>query len=383
MPWKETSVMDQKVQLISDWLESAYNIAVLSKIYGVSRPTVYKWIRRYKASGIEGLRDLSRAPLQHPNATSTEIIEIIKETKLKRQRWGPKKILFWLNGQYPEKEWPAASTVGEILKREGLVRKRNRRNRTPAYTEPFKECNESNQVWSADYKGRFRTKDQRYCYPLTITDNHSRYLLECRGLQSQSFVETQPWFEWVFRKYGLPDAIRTDNGVPFASVGVGGLSRLSVWFIKLGIIPERIDPGCPAQNGRHERMHRTLKADATKPPGDDLLEQQEMFERFKYEYNYERPHEALGQQSPSSVYTPSPRAYPEKIPKIEYDEDMEVRYIHKKGWFSWRGEQVFLTMALAYEKVGLEQIDDHIWEICFSSYKLAKLNEKTGKIERH
>jgi transposase InsO family protein len=383
MPWKETSVMDQKVQLISDWLRNGYKIAILSRIYGVSRPTVYKWIRRYKASGIEGLKDLSRAPLCHPNATSTEIIEAIKEIKLKRQRWGPKKILFWLNEQHPEKWWPSASTIGGILKREGLVQVRKRRRRVPPYTEPFKECDESNRVWSADYKGKFKTQDQRYCYPLTITDNYSRYLLECRGLQHPSFVETQPWFEWVFREYGLPYAIRTDNGPPFASPGLGGLSRLSVWFIKLGIIPERIDLGCPAQNGRHERMHRTLKEHTTKPPGGDLLEQQEMFERFKYEYNYERPHEALGQRSPSSVYMPSSRAYPEKIPKIEYDEGVEARYIHKKGWFKWKGKSILLTKALAYETVALEQTDNHIWGIRFGSYKLAKLNEKTGKIEKH
>jgi transposase InsO family protein len=383
MPWKETSVMDQKVQLISDWLGKGYNIAILSRIYGVSRPTVYKWIRRYEVSGIDGLQDLSRAPLCHPNATSTEVIEAIKEIKLKRQRWGPKKILIWLKEHHPERWWPSASTIGGVLKREGLVQARKRRRRVPAYTEPFKDCDESNQVWSADYKGRFKTQDQRYCYPLTITDNHSRYLLECRGLQHPSFVETQPWFEWVFRKYGLPYAIRTDNGPPFASAGLGGLSRLSVWFIKLGIIPERIDPGCPAQNGRHERMHRTLKEHTTNPPGGNLLGQQEMFERFKYEYNYERPHEALGQKSPSSVYTPSSRAYSEKIPKIEYDEGVEARYIHKKGWFKWKGKSILLTKALAYETVALEQTDDHLWEIRFNSYKLAKLNEKTGKIEKH
>jgi transposase len=225
MPWKETSAMDQKVQLISDWLGNDHDITMLSRIYGVSRPTVYKWIGRYEASGIEGLEDLSRAPLHHPNAISKEVIERIKEAKLRRQKWGPKKILVWLSEQYPDKEWPSSSTVGEILKREGLVQARKRRNRTPAYTAPFRECKKSNQVWSADYKGQFKTGDQRYCYPLTITDNHSRYLLECRGLGHPSFEETQPWFEWAFREYGLPYAIRTDNGAPFASIGVGGLSR--------------------------------------------------------------------------------------------------------------------------------------------------------------
>lgn len=383
MPWKETSAMDQKVQLISDWLGKDYNIAVLSRIYGVSRPTIYKWIRRYEALGAEGLQDLSRAPLHHPNVTSKEVVEAIKEAKLRRQKWGPKKIIVWLSEQYPEKEWPSPSTVGEILKREGLVQARKRKIRTPAYTEPFKECDESNRVWSADYKGEFRTGDLRYCYPLTITDNHSRYLLECRGLRHPSLEETQPWFEWAFREYGLPYAVRTDNGAPFASVGVGGLSRLSVWFIKLGIIPERIDPGCPAQNGRHERMHRTLKEYVTKPPGKDLLEQQQMFEGFKYEYNFERPHEALGQKSPSSVYVPSSRTYPAKMPEVEYDEGVTVRRVRRQGFIRWGGKQIYLSQALAYETVALEQTDDHLWEIRFSSYRLAKLNEKTGKIERH
>lgn len=383
MPWKETSAMDQKVQLISDWLGKEYNIAVLSKIYGISRPTVYKWIERYKVGGTDGLKDLSRAPLHHPNATPSEVVEEIRKAKLRWQKWGPKKVIVWLEEQYPEGDWPSSSTAGEILKRQGLVQTRKKRRRVPAYTEPFKECDEPNKVWSADYKGEFKTGDGRYCYPLTITDNSSRYLLECRGLMHPSLEETQPWFEWAFREYGLPYAMRTDNGAPFASVGVGGLSRLAIWFIKLGIIPERIDPGCPAQNGRHERMHRTLKEHTTKPPGYSLPEQQQMFEEFKYEYNYERPHEALGQKTPSSAYSPSLREYPAKVPEVEYDEDVIVRRVRHNGQIKWKGKMIYLSQTLTCERVSLEQTDEHLWEICFSSCKLARLNEITGRIEKH
>lgn len=380
MPWKETSVMDQKVQLISDWLSEEHHITELSEIYGVSRPTVYKWISRYRKASVNGLEELSRAPKRHPNKTGQELIEEIVKLKLRRQKWGPKKVIARLRRNQPEKEWPTPSTAGEILKREGLVKKRKIRRKTPPYTEPFGECDKPNKVWSADYKGHFRTGDRRYCYPLTITDNNSRYLLRCQGLARPGYKETQPWFEWSFREYGLPEAIRTDNGTPFASVGLGGLSRLSVWFIKLGIVPERIDLGHPEQNGRHERMHRTLKEYTANPPKVNMREQQESFEDFKYEYNFERPHEALDQETPASIYYPSARECPNKIPPVEYDDDVEVRRVFSGGEVKWRGKYIYISRALAGESIAFKQIDCKKWEISFSFQFLGALHEDIDMI---
>jgi transposase InsO family protein len=297
MPWKETSAVDERVKLIGDYLSGKWTISELSEAYGISRKTIYKWTERYHDEGIEGLREKSRAPLCHPNATSAQIIEMIVKEKLDHQKWGPKKVVARLDALFPETLWPAVSTAGEILKRQGLVSHRHFRRRTPPYTEPFLDCVESNVVWSADFKGQFRTADKRMCYPFTLTDNYSRYLLACRGLRRPTGEATRPWLEWAFREYGLPQAIKTDNGAPFASVALGGLSQLSVWLIKLGIRPERIQSGHPEQNGRHERMHRTLKEEAISPPQTDLTKQQRAFDRFSEEYNQRRPHEALNPTS--------------------------------------------------------------------------------------
>lgn len=383
MPWKETCIMDEKVHLISDWLTGEYSKTELSTIYEVSRPTVYKWINRYEEEGVTGLEEQPRVPLNQPNATPSEIAEMIINTKLQHQYWGPKKIIAWLNINQPWEQWPAASTAGEILRKEGLVSPRKKRRRTPPYMEPFKGCDKPNDVWSADYKGEFRTKDGKVCYPLTITDNSSRYLLECRALSHPTHELTQPWFEWAFREYGLPEAIRTDNGVPFASVSLGGLSKLSIWFIKLGIRPERIKPGHPEQNGRHERMHRTLKQETTKPPMSNLRTQQQAFNKFRNEYNMERPNEALKQHPPASMYRPSQRVYTVRLPKVEYDEGVMVRRVRHNGEIKWKGDFIYVSQTLAKEPVSLEQIDDHLWEVKFRFYSLGTLNEVTGKVLPH
>jgi transposase InsO family protein len=372
--------MDQKVQLIGDWLKSDFSITELSKLYLVSRPTVYKWITRYQEKGLDGLEESSREPLKHPNATPPEIVDKIIEMKLKHQRFGPKKLIAKLQSLRPEEHWPAISTAGLILKRQGLVRSRKAKRGVSPYTDPLLGCEKPNMVWSADYKGQFNTGDGKLCYPLTVTDNYSRYLLLCRGLTQPTSEETQSWFEWTFREYGLPDAIRTDNGNPFASAALGGLSKLSVWFIKLGIRPERIVSGHPEQNGRHERMHRTLKEEATVPPKFNLTEQQQAFEEFKYDYNCERPHEALGQKTPTSVYHVSHRAYPIRIPEVEYDGDVVVKRIRHNGEMYWKGKFIHVSQALAHEPVALKQIDDHLWDINFSFYPLGVLNELSGKV---
>ena len=380
MPWKETCAMDQKMKMVGDWLSEEYAITQLSELYEVSRKTIYKWIGRYQTEGATGLEERSRAPRGHPNATPLEVAREIVATKLRHDKWGPKKLVAWLERHRPEETWPAASTAGEILKREGLVKPRRRKRRMPPYLEPFNDGQRPNAVWSADFKGQFRTENGRLCYPLTIADNFSRYLLCCRGLSRPTFEETRSWFEEVFKQYGLPEAIRTDNGAPFASLGPGGLSKLSVWFIKLGIRPERIEPGHPEQNGRHERMHRSLKEATAKPPRSDIEEQQKAFDEFALEYNLERPHEALGQKTPASFYRPSLRPYPVKVPKVEYHGDVIVRQVRHNGEIRWKGEMVYLSQALAGELVALKQKGEHLWEIRFSFHPLGVLNELTGKV---
>jgi transposase InsO family protein len=380
MLWKETCAMDEKMQLIGDWLKDEHTISELGQHYQVSRKTVYKWIGRYEAGGMEALQEASRTPYRHPNATAPEIVSELIETKLRHSNWGPKKVVASLKGLHTEKHWPAVSTVQSILRKEGLVKPRHARHHTPPFTRPFQECLKPNDSWSIDYKGQFRTGDGRWCYPLTITDNYSRYLLTCRGLRHPSYETTRPWLERAFREYGLPLAIRSDNGPPFASTGISGLSRLAVWLIKLHIIPERIAPSHPEQNGRHERMHRTLKEAVCKPPRHCLANQQSAFDRFRPEYNQERPHEAIGMKTPASLYEPSRRLFPKKLESVEYDSWMTVRKVMPSGCIKWKGEFIYISQALAGEPVGLTLITETTWELWFSSYCLGIINETKGKV---
>jgi len=380
MPWKEICALDIKKEMITDWLTKEYTITELSDNYGVSRKTLYKWIDRYHEKGIAGLLELSREPDHHPNETPIEKVEAILALKRQKMKWGPKKIIAKLRGDYPDVKWPADSTGNDILKRYGLVQPRKRRHRTPPYTSPFTDCNQSNAVWSSDYKGHFKMGNRAKCHPLTISDNYSRYLLDCWGLTRPNLEQTKPRFELAFQRYGLPAAIKTDNGSPFASRGLGGLSRLSIWFIKLGIIPERIEPGCPEQNGRHERMHRTLKESTATPPKRHLKKQQETFNDFIEEYNNERPHEALNQKPPAYVYRPSPRPYPAKLPEVEYGSNTVVRYVTNRGYIKWKGLLIFVSETLKGEYIALKQIDNHLWKIRFSFYPLGIFNEKERKI---
>lgn len=375
MPWKETCAMDQKMQLIGDYLKNSYSITELSDMYEVSRNTVYKWIERYKQGGNTALTEKSRTPIQHPNATSLEIARKVVSAKLHYPKWGPRKVIYWLNVNYPAQIWPANSTAGQILKRAGLVKARKRRMHTPPYSEPFQECLGPNMVWSIDYKGHFNTLDGRVCYPLTVTDNYSRYLLGCSGLRHPSYIESKQILEALFKQYGLPAAIRTDNGTPFASTGLGALSRLSVWFIKLGIKPERIRPGHPENNGRHERMHRTLKEAVANPPKKNLVRQQKAFDVFRAEYNNERPHEALGMQTPATLYRSSLRAYPKRMQAIGYPGNCIVRKVRQNGEIQWKGEKVYVSQALAGEPVSFKQRESHLWDMRYSTYYLGILDE--------
>lgn len=374
MPWKETCSMDERMKFIGWYLQHEWSMAALCRAFGVSRKTGYKLVRRYLELGLEGLKDMSRAPHYHPNAVSVDVEQHIVAARAQHPTWGPKKLRAWLQRQDSATRWPAASTIGEILSRYGLVAPRRRSRKTTVYRQPLLGCDVPNAVWSADLKGWFRTGDGVRCDPLTITDNYSRFLLRCQAVNPADYETIQPIFEAAFREYGLPIAIRTDNGPPFATTTVGGLSRLSIWWLKLGIVPERIEPGKPAQNGRHERMHRTLKQETASPPQPTRRRQQQAFDYFRWEYNEDRPHEAIGQHTPASLYMRSPRPYPLIIPEIIYPDDMAVRSVKSQGDISWKNRHVYLSETLAGELVGLRQISDRLWDIYFGPIKLAQLD---------
>jgi len=380
MPWKKVEPMDQKVQLIANWQTNNFSKTDLSKKYGISRKTIDKWIYRYEIQGVDGLKDQSRAPINKPNATPEHIIKLIIEQKLKNRKRGPKKVYSQLKKQYPNIHWPVPSTIGYWLNKYGLVEPRKKRLRVAPYTEPFIDCQSSNDIWSADYKGQFNMLNNKVCYPLTISDNLSRFLLKCQGLPGPRYRETRKVFELTFREYGLPDAIRIDNGTPFASKSIAGLSRLSIWWIQLGIIPERIKKGCPQQNGRHERMHRTLKYEILDTKAKNMKEQQEHFDFFQIDYNNYRPHESLNQQPPKEYYTKSRRPYVEKPSKPDYDLDFTVRQVRNNGEIRFKGRMYFLTNLLDDQPVGLKQINEDQWVIYYSFYRIATLDLRKNKI---
>jgi putative transposase len=383
MTWKETCAMDERVRFLGDVLKGERSMSELCALYRISRKTGYKWLGRYEAAGPSGLQERSHAPLHQPHAIDQAMVQRLLMARRQHPSWGPRKLLAWLQARdtTAHTHWPAASTVGEILTRHGLVSPRKRIHRAPRHSTELSQPNTPNALWCTDFKGQFRTGDARYCYPLTLTDAHSRYLLACRGVLRPDTASVWRWFEHAFREYGLPLAIRSDNGAPFASRGLGGLSRLSVWWIKLGILPERITPGCPQQNGRHERMHRTLKRECTRPVAASLRAQQHAFDRFVAEYNDERPHEALGQRPPASVYRPSTRAYPRKVPRIYYPDNYTVRHPCHSGQIKWQGQFVYVSQLLVGEPVGLYQIDEHLWRVYFGMLLLGVLDTRTQRIE--
>jgi putative transposase len=357
-----------------------YTMTELCDIYDVARETGYVWLRRYQQGGLEALQDRDREPGHHPNQTPGEIVEAVLELRRAHMRWGPRKLKRVLEREDRRRRWPAASTIGALLAREGLVVPRKKRRRTPPYTQPFAAADAPNQVWCADFKGWFSTQDGTRIDPLTITDAHSRYLLRCQHVGKTNGEQVQGIFEAAFRECGLPQAIRTDNGPPFASRAIAGLSRLAVWWMKLGIVPERIAAGHPEQNGRHERMHRTLKQETATPPAANPRAQQRAFHRFRREYNEQRPHEALGMQTPSAVYRPSPRSYPVRVPEPEYGSAMQVRRVRLRGTFSWKGVEIFLSETLIGETIGLLPEDDRIYTVYLAAFPIARLDSHRQRI---
>jgi transposase InsO family protein len=380
MPWKETNAMDERMRLVM-LVEDGETVSEAARQCGVSRVAAYKWLERHTCAGAMGLQDRSRAPHCHPNAVPEELAERIVALRAQRPTWGPVKLLHWLQaheGRYP---WPCASTIGVLLKERGLTVARKRRRQLGRYSEPLGHCDAPNRVWCADFKGWFLTGDQRRCDPLTISDGFSRYLLRCQALSHPTHEAVRPVFDAAFREYGLPTSIRTDNGTPFAGTRGLALSRLSVWWIKLGITPERIQPGKPQQNGRHERMHRTLKAETLCPPAQSMREQQRRFDRFQRDYNEERPHQALGHQTPASCYTVSARRYTSRLKTPDYPHEWIVRYVYDKGCFYWKHHLIFLSSALDNEYIALAPTPlEGYMSIYFGHARIAYLEVASGRI---
>ena len=377
MSWKETCAMEQRLTFVKAIEEGVEFFAEQCRAYGISRKTGYKWRKRYALGGAPALADQSRAPHQQAQATSEPIVKAILGARSDHRRWGPEKRRAWLQRRQPDQHWPAASTIGEILKRAGLTAKRGQRLWVAPTPGRLHSAQAANAVWCADFKGYFHCQDGTRCDPLTVTDAYSRYLLRCQAVDGLDEKYARALFEAAFREYGLPHTMRTDNGAPFASVALAGLSALSVWWIKLGIWPERIDPGKPQQNGRHERMHRTLRESTAAPPARTLSRQQRAFDQFREEYNHDRPHEALEMKTPGEFYQPSCRNYPNRLPPPEYPSALLVRGVGSCGRIRWSGERVFITKTLCHEPIGLEGIADGIWKLWFGNYPIGWMDERT------
>ncbi|HEY5021550.1 MAG TPA: IS481 family transposase [Gemmatimonadaceae bacterium] len=367
--------MTERHRFVEDAQHGMYSMSELCERHGVSRKTGYKWLERFAEEGRRGLTDRSRAPTHCPHKIEDAVAQTIREARRRHPTWGPRKLLQWIEPRYPELELPAASTVGDLLSREGLVNKRVRRTKHlhPGVVPAIADA--PNDLWTADFKGHFRTGDGKYCYPLTIADLHSRMLLGCDALLSTRGIDAKPCMERLFREHGLPRAIRSDNGIPFASTALHGMTLLNVWWMKLGIMHQRILPASPQQNGAHERMHRTLKAEATRPAKRNRRQQQHAFDLFRQEYNHERPHESLHGRTPASLYRPAPRPYPERLPKVEYPGHYEVRFVCNAGTFRFKNRQLFIANALHQQHIGLEEIDDGLWAIYFCNVQLGRFHE--------
>lgn len=370
--------MEQREQFIEDAQRRRMPIIQLCAHYGVSRKTGYKWIVRAREEGRLGLADRRRAPHHCPHKVSDELAALLCALRVKHDDWGARKLLRVLKTRHPRRtDWPAPSTVSDLLSRAGLVRKRRTRRPRPQHPGGGHiHTAAPNDVWTTDFKGEFRTGDGQWCYPLTLADQHTRFLLACHARPSTQTVTAWPIFEWAFREYGLPRAIRSDNGAPFATVGLHGLSRLSVWWLKLGIPHQRITPGTPSENGAHERMHRTLKRRAIRPARATMAAQQRAFTAFRTEFNEERPHETLGMETPASRYACSPREYPSRILPPEYPGHFLVKGVTTGGTFRFHNRLLYLANALSGERVGLDEVDDGVWHIYFGAVLIATLDER-------
>lgn len=376
MPWQEVSPVDLRIGFTQAYGTGLFSMTELCDQYGISRKTGYKWVDRFDAEGRAGLADRSRRPHTSPRATATPIVERLCEARRRHPTWSARKLIAVLRRHDPERAWPSRSTGCDLLKARGLVRARRRRDRSHAPASPLPPITRPNEVWTTDFKGEFRTGDGVYCYPLTLRDGFSRYVLRCDALATKRGDVVRQRFERAFAAFGLPERIRSDNGGPFAATGLTRLSHLSVWWIRLGIQPERIALGHPEQNGSHEQFHRVLKAETTRPPAPNGVAQQQRFRRFCVEYNDDRPHEALHDQPPATCYQPSPRQLPRQLPPITYPGHMDVRRVSPIGQVSWRGRALYLTEVLGGQDVAFEEVDDGIWLVHFAMVRLARFDER-------
>lgn len=379
MPWKERNLMDERIKFVARLLDGE-KMTDVCHAFGISRKTGYKIFNRYKDCGLEGLQDRSRRPYRHANQLPFQIERTILRIKKERPSWGAPKIREKLIRQYPMVKPPAKSTVHAVLDRHGLVKRRKSRRHRVQGTA-LNDARQPNALWCADYKGEFLLGNKQYCYPLTISDYHSRYLLACEGLESTKAVTAFAVFESVFKEYGLPDAIRTDNGIPFSSPNaLYGLSRLSVWWLRLGISIERIKPGHPQQNGRHERMHLTLKREATKPPGRNFLQQQHQFDDFIEQYNHDRPHQALNMKYPAELYTPSVKIY-QPPPEPEYPFHDKIIRVTQCGRICIKKRKINLSTVFAGQLVGIREVSDQMWLVSFMKFDLGYFDEEECRVE--
>jgi putative transposase len=379
MPWRETSPMEQRADFVREFESGLFTMTELAAQYGISRKTGYKWVAAYAAYGLGGLQDRSRRPHHSPHATDPGVLAILMRLRQRHPRWGAKKLLTVAARRAPTTAWPCPATVAAHLAARGLITRRRRRQVPLVVRSTRAPITRANEVWTTDYKGEFRTGDGRYCYPFTLRDGFSRFVLRCDALTAHTLAVTRPCFERAFAAYGLPDRIRSDNGPPFGGPGLGRLSTLAVWWIRLGIVPERIDPGHPEQNGSHEQFHQVLKAETARPPAPRACAQQRRFTRFCAEYNQERPHEALHQTVPAQHYHHSSRALPRRLPSLEYPGHAEIRRVDQNGYVSWR-TPLFVSVALADQPVAFEEVDDGIWTVSFATLVLGRFDERQHRI---
>lgn len=382
MPWKETCTMTERRAFIEAWLSHELTFTRLCRRFGVSTKTGYKWVNRFLERGWDGLQERSRAPHSHPNRTPEPIVAELLEAKHAHPDWGPDTIVALLKRQRPRLPWPAPSTVGELFKRHGLVKPRRKRRRVPPHTQPLQHATPAHHVWSADFKGDFLLGDGQRCFPLTLFDNHSRFLIDCKGLYSTALPPVRNRLELAFQRFGLPHALRTDNGYPFASTAIGGLTALSIWLLRLGVTPERIDPGCPQQNPRHERMHQTLKHAAISPPKANLSAQQRAFNLFIDEYNHLRPHHGLAKRRPDEFFSHTGRAFPDSLPEPHYPCEFLVRRVRHNGEFRSKGRRIYLHEGLARQAIGLRPLGHDLFQLYFCNLSLGVFDERLGTITR-
>jgi len=380
MPWRETCAMDQRLRFVLACVDGLESVSSLCRQYGISRKTGHKWLSRYRATGVDGLCERSRAPSCNGRGLEAEVIAAVLSVRHRYPSWGPRKVKAFLEDRQPGQSWPASSTIGELFDRTGLTRPRKRRRRVPPQSAPLAACRAPNDVWCADFKGWFLTGDGTHVEPFTVSDGYSRFLIRCEAVARSDAAHVWPVLEAAFADYGLPRALRSDNGPPFASRAAGGLSPLAVKLIKAGVLPERIEPGKPQQNGRHERLHLTLKQDTAAPPARSLAEQIDRFEDFREIYNTQRPHEALKQRPPGRVYLPAPRQFDGTLRAPDYPDEAQVRRVRSNGTIKWQGDLIFISEALTGEPVGLFPAAENTWIVKYGPVVLGTMKGREGFI---